>query len=199
MFLTIPMGLVIKTRIVKLSNKGRYGIRALFDIAYFHDGTATQIKDIAERQSIPPRFLEQIFQELKRAGLVVSKRGPKGGYQLNGEPAAIRIGDVIRSLEGPVTLFGATDDEPASPPTTAFHESGARPLHIPHNPHTPRNPSAACATKSATTQTVTEEIFAELATKVEACLDSVTLQDLCERAERQGVPRKVRHAYSYAI
>jgi len=89
---------------VRLSNKGRYAVRALFDIAYFNHGQATQAKDIADRQSIPPRFLEQIFQDLKRAGIVASKRGPQGGYSLAGEPKTIRLGDVIRALEGPLVL-----------------------------------------------------------------------------------------------
>jgi len=89
---------------VKLSNKGRYGVKAIFDIAFHNRGKATQIKEIAERQSIPPRFLEQIFQDLKRAGLVTSKRGPRGGYQLAVEPVDIRIGDIVRALEGPVVL-----------------------------------------------------------------------------------------------
>lgn len=89
---------------VKLSNKGRYGVRAIFDIAFHNHGKATQIKDIAERQSIPPRFLEQIFQDLKRAGLVSSKRGPRGGYQLSRPAGEIRVGDIVRALEGPITL-----------------------------------------------------------------------------------------------
>jgi Rrf2 family transcriptional regulator, iron-sulfur cluster assembly transcription factor len=89
---------------VRLSNKGRYAVRALFDIAYFNDGQATQAKDIAERQGIPPRFLEQIFQDLKRAGIVISKRGPQGGYSLAGDPGNVRLGDVIRALEGPLVL-----------------------------------------------------------------------------------------------
>jgi len=89
---------------VKLSNKGRYAVRALFDIAYFNAGLPTQAKDIAERQGIPPRFLEQIFQDLKRAGIVGSKRGPQGGYSLAGTADTIRLGDVIRALEGPLLL-----------------------------------------------------------------------------------------------
>ncbi|MCB9591613.1 MAG: Rrf2 family transcriptional regulator [Sandaracinaceae bacterium] len=93
---------------MKLSNKGRYGVKAIFDIAFHNHGKATQIKEIAERQAIPPRFLEQIFQDLKRAGLVTSKRGPRGGYQLAVEPADIRLGDIIRALEGPVALAEAT-------------------------------------------------------------------------------------------
>jgi Rrf2 family transcriptional regulator, iron-sulfur cluster assembly transcription factor len=89
---------------VKLSNKGRYAVRALFDIAFYNDGRPTQVKDIAERQGIPPRFLEQIFQDLKRAGIVGSKRGPQGGYSLARRPADIRLGDVVRALEGPIVL-----------------------------------------------------------------------------------------------
>ncbi len=89
---------------MKLSNKGRYGVRAVFDIAFHSRGAATQIKDISERQGIPPRFLEQIFQDLKRAGLVSSKRGPKGGYQLAKHPDEIRVGDIVRALEGPIAL-----------------------------------------------------------------------------------------------
>ncbi|HEX9620931.1 MAG TPA: Rrf2 family transcriptional regulator [Polyangiaceae bacterium] len=89
---------------VKLSNKGRYAVRALFDIAFYNEGRPTQVKDIAQRQGIPPRFLEQIFQDLKRTGIVGSKRGPHGGYGLARAAAEIRLGDVVRALEGPITL-----------------------------------------------------------------------------------------------
>ena len=89
---------------MKLSNKGRYAVRALFDIAFYNDGRPTQVKDIAERQNIPPRFLEQIFQDLKRGGIVGSKRGPQGGYSLTRKASDIRLGDVVRALEGPIQL-----------------------------------------------------------------------------------------------
>jgi len=89
---------------MKLSNKGRYAVRALFDIAFFNEGRPTQVKDIADRQAIPPRFLEQIFQDLKRTGIVGSKRGPQGGYSLGRRAQDIRLGDVIRALEGPISL-----------------------------------------------------------------------------------------------
>jgi len=94
---------------VKLSNKGRYAVRALFDIAFYNDGRPTQVKDIAEREGIPPRFLEQIFQDLKRAGIVGSKRGPQGGYSLARTATEIRLGDVVRALEGPITLAEKSD------------------------------------------------------------------------------------------
>src|SRR5689334_15961231 len=101
---------------VKLSKKGRYAVRALFDIAFYNEGQPTQVKDIATRQSIPPRFLEQIFQDLKRAGIVASKRGPQGGYNLARGAAEIGIGDVIRALEGPIMLAdeGGPDKGPPS-------------------------------------------------------------------------------------
>jgi Rrf2 family protein len=89
---------------VKLSNKGRYAVRALFDIAFYNAGRPTQVRDIAERQCIPPRFLEQIFQDLKRAGIVGSKRGPQGGYSLSHPAESITLGDVVRALEGPLVL-----------------------------------------------------------------------------------------------
>lgn len=95
---------------MKLSNKGRYGVRALFDIAFHNDGRPTQIREIAERELIPARFLEQIFQDLKKAGILGSKRGPRGGYHLARPPAEIRIGDVIRALEG-ATLVVTSDDD----------------------------------------------------------------------------------------
>ena len=89
---------------MKLSNKGRYAVRALFDIAFYNEGRPTQVKDIAERQNIPPRFLEQIFQDLKRSGIVGSKRGPQGGYSLSHPADRITLGDVVRALEGPIML-----------------------------------------------------------------------------------------------
>src|SRR5882672_4219767 len=94
---------------MKLSNKGRYGVRALFDIAFRNDGRPTQIKDISERAAIPARFLEQIFQDLKRAGLVGAKRGPRGGYHLAKPALEIRLGDVVRALEGPIAINGAAE------------------------------------------------------------------------------------------
>lgn len=89
---------------MKLSNKGRYAVRALFDIAFYNDGRPTQVKDIAERQAIPPRFLEQIFQDLKRAGIVASKRGPQGGYSLARPASQVRLSEVVVALEGPIHL-----------------------------------------------------------------------------------------------
>jgi Rrf2 family transcriptional regulator, iron-sulfur cluster assembly transcription factor len=84
---------------MRLSTKSRYGVRALFDIAYHSGEAPAQIKTISQRQGITPRYLEQIFQKLKRAGIVKSIRGPRGGYYLARKPEEIAVGDVIRAME----------------------------------------------------------------------------------------------------
>ncbi|UCF32168.1 MAG: Rrf2 family transcriptional regulator [bacterium] len=97
---------------MRLSTKSRYGVRALFDIAYHSVGLPTQIKDISRRQQISPRYLEQIFQKLKKAGLLGSKRGPSGGYFLLREPSEITLGDIIRATEGPFELVFCVSENP---------------------------------------------------------------------------------------
>jgi len=107
---------------MKLSNKGRYAILALVDLAIHRDQGATQVRQICGREEIPPRFLEQVFQDLKRAGIVRSKRGPRGGYQLSREPSDVRLGDIIRAIEGPLAMVNASAGpvEDASPSQLAM-------------------------------------------------------------------------------
>jgi Rrf2 family transcriptional regulator, iron-sulfur cluster assembly transcription factor len=115
---------------VKLSNKGRYGVRALFDIAFHNDGRPTQIREISEREVIPARFLEQIFQDLKKAGLIGSKRGPRGGYHLARPASEISLGDILRALEGPVAVIASEGDDRSAgaqpdPTNSIFHDLAA--------------------------------------------------------------------------
>jgi Rrf2 family protein len=154
---------------MKLSSKGRYGVRALFDIALHADEGPTQIKDISVRQAIPPRFLEQIFQDLRRAGIVTSRRGPRGGYQLARDPRDIRIGDVVRVLDGPIGEF-----------------AGERPSS--------RLPIAARETRR-----VTDDVFRDLGRAVEACFDRVSIADVVEKARHSGVHPKTSKPLVYAI
>ena len=99
---------------MKLSNKGRYAILALVDVTVSGgDNDEIQSRDIAERQGIPHRFLEQIFQDLKKAGLVRSKRGPAGGYRLARPAADISLGQVIAAVQGPVVLNAPSSDADA--------------------------------------------------------------------------------------
>jgi Rrf2 family protein len=89
---------------MKLSTKGKYGVRALFEIARHYGGGPLTIKEIAQRQGISLSYLEQILYRLGKAGLIESVRGPGGGYLLGRKPAELTIGDVVRALEGPIAL-----------------------------------------------------------------------------------------------
>lgn len=85
---------------MKLSTKGRYGLRALIDLAQYSEIEPVSISSIAARQGISERYLEQLMAMLKKAGLVKSIRGAGGGYVLTKETKEISVGDVLRALEG---------------------------------------------------------------------------------------------------
>lgn len=85
---------------MKLSTKGRYGLRAMIDLARYADKEPVSIGSIALRQDISERYLEQLVALLKKAGLVKSIRGASGGYVLAKPRAEISVGDVLRALEG---------------------------------------------------------------------------------------------------
>lgn len=89
---------------MRLSTKVRYGVRAVFDLAYHCGNDIGQVKEIAERQNISPRYLEQIFHRLKKAGIVKSARGPKGGYILVRKSNEITLADIYKATEGPFQL-----------------------------------------------------------------------------------------------
>ena len=83
---------------MRFSKKSIYAIRATFDLAYHGGASPVQLRDVAERQDIPIKFLEQIFGELKRDGLVTSKRGPKGGYTLTAETGTTTLAVILSAL-----------------------------------------------------------------------------------------------------
>lgn len=85
---------------MKLSTKGRYGLKAILDLAIHHKDGHVSLKGIAERQDISENYLEQLFSSLKKAGLIKSIRGSQGGYLLAGAPDTISVGAVLRALEG---------------------------------------------------------------------------------------------------
>ncbi len=85
---------------MKLSTKGRYGLRALIDLALYSDEEAVSIQSISNRQNISDSYLEQLMRKLKKSGLVVSERGAQGGYRLAKPAEEISVGDVLRALEG---------------------------------------------------------------------------------------------------
>lgn len=85
---------------MKLSTKGRYGLRAMIDLARYSEKEPVSISSIAMRQDISERYLEQLVGLLKKAGLVRSIRGATGGYVLTRSAGEISVGDVLRALEG---------------------------------------------------------------------------------------------------
>ncbi|MDO5541413.1 MAG: Rrf2 family transcriptional regulator [Eubacteriales bacterium] len=85
---------------MKLSTKGRYGLRALIDLALYSEEEPVPISSVAARQGISESYLEQLFGKLRKAGLVQSIRGAQGGYQLAKAASEISVGDILRALEG---------------------------------------------------------------------------------------------------
>ncbi|MEZ0537989.1 Rrf2 family transcriptional regulator [Caldicellulosiruptoraceae bacterium PP1] len=96
---------------MKLSTKGRYGVRAMFDLALHYQEGLISLKSIAERQDISEHYLEQLIAILKKAGLVKSSRGAQGGYTLSKEPSKITIGEILRVLEGSLSPSECIDDD----------------------------------------------------------------------------------------
>ena len=88
---------------MKLSTKGRYGLRAMVDIAVYSQDSPVPISAIAERQNISVSYLEQLLPKLKKAGIIKSIRGAQGGYMLDKDPKDISAGDILRTLEGDLT------------------------------------------------------------------------------------------------
>jgi Rrf2 family protein len=91
---------------MRFSLQARYAICGVFDLAYNGHGEAVQVRVIGERQGIPTRYLEQIFQRLRRAGLVAGKRGPGGGYSLARPARELDLRSVVEAVEGPLAPFG---------------------------------------------------------------------------------------------
>jgi Rrf2 family cysteine metabolism transcriptional repressor len=98
---------------MKLSTRGRYGIHAMYDLALSFDGGPQPLKAIAERQSVPEAYLEQLMAPLRREGLIKSVRGSQGGYLLARAPCEITIGQVLRTLEGDLAILECLIEEDA--------------------------------------------------------------------------------------
>lgn len=153
---------------MKLSTKITYGVRALFDIAYHSCGMPAKVKDIARRQGISPRYIEQIFIRFKKRGIIKTVRGPNGGYLLASDPAKISLGDIIRAIEGNIELVSC-------------------------KPATPENANG-CSIKK---QCVTAPIWNELNSQVSSFFDSISIQDLCERGKGLGIERDINSRFTY--
>ncbi|MBQ6820354.1 MAG: Rrf2 family transcriptional regulator [Clostridium sp.] len=89
---------------MKLSTKGRYGVKAMVDLAIHYGNAPISIKTISQRQGISEYYLEQLFLPLRKEKLIKSIRGAQGGYVLNREPKDITIADIMFVLEGPIEI-----------------------------------------------------------------------------------------------
>lgn len=101
-----------------LTNKGKYGLKAMVHLAGLEPGELAQVADVAEKNAISKKFLDHILTELRHAGFVYSKKGRGGGYALSRPAHEIRVGAIVRALDGPlapipcasVTAFRPCDD-----------------------------------------------------------------------------------------
>ena len=154
---------------MRLSTQSRYGVRAVFDIAYHSEGLETQVKNISRRQGISQRYLEQIFQKLKKGGIVGSKRGPSGGYFLNKRPENITVGELVQITEGTINPVLCTNPESSSQPCKRAGEC------------------------------VTQVIWNEAGKRLKEYFDSVTIRDLCNLAGEIGIKKDLDKRFMYHI
>jgi len=138
---------------MKLSLRGEYALRALLVLGLNYDQSVVRIQLISDQQNIPKRFLEQILNDLKSAGIVQSKRGVAGGYRLARPPAQITLASVVRHLEGALA--------PVSCVSERFYEKCSCP------------DEERCAIRS---------IMKEVREAIVNILDQSTVADLCQRA-----------------
>jgi Rrf2 family transcriptional regulator, iron-sulfur cluster assembly transcription factor len=136
---------------LRLSRKTLLALEAVIDIAFNARPEPVQAKEITARQGVPQRYLEQVMQQLVRAGILKGVRGPRGGYRLARERRRISVGDVVRVAES------IEDDEEKIRPRSDLGLRIVAPL----------------------IQTLQDDVMLRL--------DSVTIEDLCQRARNQGV------------
>ncbi len=96
---------------MKISTKGRYGLRALIDLAINMDSENVSIKAISERQNISERYLEQIFSLLRKAGIILGRKGAQGGYSLGKNISELTILEILKVLEGDSIFIDINDKE----------------------------------------------------------------------------------------
>jgi Rrf2 family protein len=138
-----------------LSSRGKYATRAVLDLVLNDTGRPALIQDIAERQNIPVKFLEQILLSLKRMGFVKSRKGRGGGYSLAMPPEAITLGAIVRAIDGPLAPISCVS-------VTAYGECGcAEP--------------ATCALRT---------VWQEARNALAEVLDNATFADIRDRAAR---------------
>lgn len=140
---------------MKLSVRGEYALRALLVLGLNYDQPVVRIQTISEQQNIPKRFLEQILNDLKSAGVVRSKRGMAGGYRLSRRPEEVSLALAVRHIEGALA--------PVSCVSERFYEKCSCP------------DESRCAIRS---------VMKEVREAVVKIMERVTVADLCRRARQ---------------
>ena len=95
----------------RVSSKGRYAVKAVYELALHAGRGPLTVASIAHAQNIPEQYLEQLMPSLKRAGLVIGMRGAQGGYQLAGRPQDISVRDVVAAVEGPIVVAECASED----------------------------------------------------------------------------------------
>ncbi|CAA9539819.1 MAG: Iron-sulfur cluster regulator IscR [uncultured Thermomicrobiales bacterium] len=115
---------------MKISTRGEYGVRAMVALARHYGDGPVSLATVARDSAVPPAYLEQLIGPLRRAGLVQSTRGARGGYQLGRPPEAIRVGDVYRVMEGPVAPMDCVSEDPADQTCPLIDGCETRPVWL---------------------------------------------------------------------
>ncbi len=144
---------------MKISTKGRYALEALLDMALQDTAGYVALKGVGERRGLSENYLEQIFSDLRRSGLVQSLRGQQGGYRLARDPARITAGEILRAVEGPLVPVACVSNAPGS-----GSSAGAA-----------RNRKACCPRID---RCVTRGVWIRVTDAMERATDGVTLADL---------------------
>jgi len=115
---------------VKVSTRGEYGVRAMVGLARHFGERPVSLTILARESSVPYAYLEQLIGPLRRAGLVVSTRGARGGYALSRAPELIRVGDVYRVMEGPVAPMDCVSEDEADQTCPLIDGCQTRPVWL---------------------------------------------------------------------
>jgi len=154
---------------LRLSRKMLFALEAVVDIAYNARPEPVQSKEITRRQGIPQRYLEQVMQQLVHAGVLKGVRGPKGGYRLARERRRITVGEIIRVVGA---IENAEDEEEGGEGQPMTSDLGRK---------------------------VVQPLWSELHETIMQKLDSITVEDLCRRAEGAGVHSEGRERMDFSI
>lgn len=143
---------------MRLTTKSRYGTRLVVDLAVYGKKKSVPLSEVARRQKISIKYLEQLVRKLKQAGMIKSQRGPHGGHSLAKSPSGITVGDIVRTLEETTAI-------------TDCAETDARQCGI-------CNQAGDCLSRW---------VWVEASRAMFECLDNITVADLLQNPPSQGL------------